>query len=275
MEKMENVGAQLSELGLNTYESRVYFTLITEGISTAKNISDTTGIPYGKVYEIVDSLAKKGFVIMLPTKPIKVQATSPKEAMINIKKDHYRQFKKVENLVEKELEPLFTKTKQFADPRAIFWVLIGRATINRRIEDIIGKAQNNIHIFVSENGLKRLRLFKNILKKLRDSGVKIKIAGTINKNNVEYVKDIGFCDIKHSNGSYNSFFSVDGRECIVFEPTPDDDNLIYGRDLGLWVQSPSFTRFMENFFNANFDKAKDLEHRVKEIKMNGCVKNAN
>ena len=36
----------LSELGLNKYEERVYLTLIEEGVSSAKNISDITGIPW-------------------------------------------------------------------------------------------------------------------------------------------------------------------------------------------------------------------------------------
>ena len=88
----------LSELGLNKYEAKVYLTLITEGISTAKNISDITSIPYGKVYEILNVLASKGFVVTLPTKPMKCQAVSPKELTEIVKKDIRKKWKNLKQL---------------------------------------------------------------------------------------------------------------------------------------------------------------------------------
>ena len=108
----------LSELGLNKYEAKVYLTLITEGISTAKNISDITSIPYGKVYEIINTLASKGLAIVLPTKPMKCQAISPRDSITTLKKDYQEKIEKFETVVLKELEPIFTKSKKFVEPQA-------------------------------------------------------------------------------------------------------------------------------------------------------------
>jgi hypothetical protein len=60
----EIIESTLLELGLNRYEARVYQALIAEGTSTAKTISNITGIPYGKVYEVINSLAAKGFSLL-------------------------------------------------------------------------------------------------------------------------------------------------------------------------------------------------------------------
>ena len=47
--------------------SKLFHFLIAE-------FSDITGIPYDKVYEIVDTLSSKGFTVVLPSKPMKVWA---------------------------------------------------------------------------------------------------------------------------------------------------------------------------------------------------------
>ncbi len=87
MPTTKNILQPLLEIGLSKYESKVYLTLIGEGVSTAKNISDITGIPYGKVYEIINSLSYKGFAMILPTKPMKYRAVSPYQAIQTAKKN--------------------------------------------------------------------------------------------------------------------------------------------------------------------------------------------
>jgi hypothetical protein len=45
---------------------------------------------------------------------------------------------------------------------------------------------------------------------------------------------------------------------MIIDSIPDDDNIIYGRDLGISALSTSFTRFIDNFFTANFNKSKEI-----------------
>jgi DNA-binding MarR family transcriptional regulator len=40
---------QLEALGLNRTEAQIYYVLVSEGACTAKDVSGTLGIPYGKV----------------------------------------------------------------------------------------------------------------------------------------------------------------------------------------------------------------------------------
>ncbi len=53
--------------------------------------------------------------------------------------------------------------------------------------------------------------------------------------------------------------STDGKECMIIEPIPDDDNTVYGRDFGIIASSSSFTTFLDGFFKLNFDKAKEIK----------------
>jgi len=250
--------SSLVGLGLNRYEARVYTTLIEEGVSTAKNISDITGIPYGKIYEIINSLASKGFAITLPSKPIKCQAVSPKKAIRNAKKEIEEKFEKLEKHVDEELEPMFAESRKFVEPKGIFWMINGRANIAKKIDELIEKADKEICIHCSANSISRMVWHKELLKEAKARGVDIKIAGVISNDAVEELKSLDFCDIRRIKSSENNFISVDSKECLVVEPIPDDDNVVYGRDLGMWVNSPSFTKFIYNFYSSAFQKAKSV-----------------
>jgi sugar-specific transcriptional regulator TrmB len=256
----KNMMTPLLELGLNKYEAKVYLTLVAEGTSTAKNISDITGIPYGKVYEIINALANKGFSMILPTKPMKCQAVSPKEAIMAAKERVQQKYKKLERQIVKQLEPMFTETKQFKEPKSIFWVINGRSNVIKKLDELFRKARKSINIYTSTNGLSRLLLQKDILQEVHKKGVEINIAAVTNKEVLEEVKSLNFCNIKHVAEAQNHLFSIDGKECLIVEPIPDDDNIMYGRDLGMWVSSPSFANFLERFFALDFRKARKINH---------------
>src|SRR3989304_4665991 len=52
-------------LGLTDYEMKAYEALIQLGKSTAAKISKLSNVPYGKIYEVLSSLEKKGLVILV------------------------------------------------------------------------------------------------------------------------------------------------------------------------------------------------------------------
>jgi len=173
----------LSELGLNKYEAKVYLTLITEGISTAKNISDITSIPYGKVYEIINTLASKGLAIVLPTKPMKCQAISPRESITTLKKDYQEKIEKFETVVLKELEPIFTKSKKFVEPQGIFWVMKGRSNINKKMEDMIRKEIKQMTEKLVEKGM-----YKSQSEVVRDAIRQLSLKYGMVKTNIEKIR---------------------------------------------------------------------------------------
>ena len=60
--------------GLNLYEVRVWAALLSRGVSTAGELSDISNVPRSRTYDILESLEKKGFVILKLGKPIKFVA---------------------------------------------------------------------------------------------------------------------------------------------------------------------------------------------------------
>jgi sugar-specific transcriptional regulator TrmB len=58
----QEVYAALKEFGLTDYETRAFVALTINGISSAKDISDKTQIPYSRIYDILLNLESQGWV---------------------------------------------------------------------------------------------------------------------------------------------------------------------------------------------------------------------
>jgi len=43
---------ELEMFGLSNYESRAYLSLLQQGLSTAREISDVSKIPFGRIYDV-------------------------------------------------------------------------------------------------------------------------------------------------------------------------------------------------------------------------------
>ena len=72
--------------GLNLYEVRIWTALLSRGVSTAGELSDIGDVPRSRTYDVLESLEKKGFVMMKLGKPIQYLAVEPKEVVERVKK---------------------------------------------------------------------------------------------------------------------------------------------------------------------------------------------
>jgi len=72
---------------LNLYEVKVWTALLSRGTSTAGELSNISDVPRSRTYDILESLEKKGFIIMKLGKPIKFVALKPNEVVERVKKN--------------------------------------------------------------------------------------------------------------------------------------------------------------------------------------------
>ena len=72
---------------LNLYEVRVWTALLSRGTSTAGELSNISDVPRSRTYDILESLEKKGFIVMKLGKPIKFVALKPHEVIERVKKN--------------------------------------------------------------------------------------------------------------------------------------------------------------------------------------------
>ena len=77
---------KLKVFELNSYEAKLWAALLSRGISTAGELSEISNVPRSRTYDVLESLEKKGFVVMKLGKPIRYIALPPEEVIERMKK---------------------------------------------------------------------------------------------------------------------------------------------------------------------------------------------
>ena len=262
----ENFLSKLKDVGLNSYEAKIWTALLSRGVATAGELSDIANVPRSRSYDVLESLEKKGFIIMKVGKPIKYIAVSPSEVIERVKKkihnDTESQLKMLEELqdsnVFNELSMLHTQGVEATDPSELSGSFKGRDSIHNHLEAQIKKARESIVLMTTAQGLERK--YKNIgkqLKKASRNGVKLKIAAPITKENYSYAKELAkFAEVKHID-SPGRLLVVDKEDlsCMLL----DDAEVHSAYDTAVWMKSPIFTNTFLNMLNNSWDKLEDVE----------------
>ena len=76
----ENISV-LKGIGLTLYEAQAYVTLTSLISSTASEISDKSGIPRSKIYDVLKGLVKKNFIEVEDGRPMTYNVKSPVEVL--------------------------------------------------------------------------------------------------------------------------------------------------------------------------------------------------
>ena len=255
---------------LNLYEVKIWTALLSRGVSTAGELSDIADVPRSRSYDVLESLEKKGFVVMKLGKPIKYLAVPPKEVLERVKKnvnDYAKeQIKKLEDLkkteVVDELNTLHTQGIELVEPADLSGSLKGRHNLYNHLELTIRNAEESVSIMTTTQGfMRKIEGFKPTFEKLKKRGVKIRIAAPLTKETAAAVKDIsGVSEVRNTDDKAR-FVIVDGKEVIFMIM---DDNTVHPTyDVGIWVNSPFFSGALEKLFSAAWKNMKPANEVLK------------
>jgi len=252
---------------LNLYEVKLWAALLSRGVSTAGELSDIADVPRSRSYDVLESLEKKGFVVMKLGKPIKYLAVPPAEVVERVKKNmHNEANEKVKRLdtlksseLLKELELLHNQGIELIEPSELSGSIRGRHNLYNQMELAIRESKKSVTIMTTTQGLlRKVEGFKTALEAAKKRGVDIKIAAPITKDAQEVLKDLkGIADVRHIDDVKARFCVVDGKNLLF---TVLDDNEVHPTyDVGIWVNTPFFATALEGLFNMAWDDLKPLK----------------
>ncbi|MDP6642063.1 MAG: helix-turn-helix domain-containing protein [Candidatus Nanoarchaeia archaeon] len=253
---------------LNLYEVRIWTALLSRGISTAGELSDIGNVPRSRAYDVLESLEKKGFVVMKLGKPIKYIAVEPKEVVERAKKlvrmGADDNLKKLDGLkgtaILKELDSLHKTGIEFIDASDLSGAIRGRHNLYTHLETMIKRAEKNVTIMTTAKGLvRKVDALKPELERLAKKGVKIRIAAPVTKESVSAVKDLSkIAEIRNINKINARFCVVDDNEMMFM--VKDDEDVHPTYDIGVWVNTQFFANALGNMFNLAW---KDMQQAEK------------
>ncbi|MEK6840842.1 MAG: helix-turn-helix domain-containing protein [Nanoarchaeota archaeon] len=249
---------------LNLYEVKVWTALLSRGTSTAGELSSISDVPRSRTYDILESLEKKGFIIMKLGKPIKFVALKPGEVVERVKKnlmtDAKERSRRLETLrgdeVLDELNSLFTKGIKFVEPSDLSGSIKGRQNIYNHLDMMIREAQKSVTIATTEEGLNRkFEALMPSFEKCKKRGVKVRIAAPITKNNAKVVKEIRkFAEVRNLDKFKARMTIVDGTQMMFM--LLDDEKFHPNYDVGVWINTEFFAQALEQLFNHSWDSLK-------------------
>ncbi|MDP7282249.1 MAG: helix-turn-helix domain-containing protein [Candidatus Undinarchaeales archaeon] len=245
MKVEDNTQNLLKRVGLNQYESAVYKSLLSRGVSTVGEIAESSKVPRSRVYDVLGSLEKKGFSLAQLGRPVKYAAVKPKMIVDKLKgfaETEYKQqldhLDNVGNDLEKELGKIINTSGKEEGGISI---IRGEDNIQNHIKEMISSAGKSILKVTDNKGLERLHKHHRVhLNSAKKRGVKTRI---ITSNHKAKLPDNfkSFADTRHNKNLNGRFLVKDGKEAF----------LLTSPNAGVWVKG----NYLANSLGQMFEHA--------------------
>lgn len=166
---MRDLIEALYKYGLSPNEAKAYIALVTHGPLNAKKVSLLTNIPFTKIYSVLNSLIKKGWVYKTENlfKP-----KSPREVTREVKNQMMLELDKYAEIIENNLQTIFEARLTAEQPD--LWLIYGEDNIREKLIDMIRYTNKELsialHIHVKD--------IIPMLEMLRKRGINIRILTT-------------------------------------------------------------------------------------------------
>lgn len=245
-----------SAFNLNIYEVKIWTALLSKGVASAGELSDISNVPRSRSYDVLESLEKRGFVLMKLGKPIKYIAVKPEEIFLREKKrlmdDAQSQVSQLE-VVEKtdlfrELQLLFSNGIEHVDIANISGSLKGRSNVYSHLITIINDSKKSVNLVTTSAGLiRKYDKLKESIKKAAKRGVAIRVVTSVTPENRAIIDDLSKV-AKIKNSPINArFCTVDNEQALFM--TNDDKTVHEAYDNALWIKSPYFVNSLNLMFS--------------------------
>ena len=246
----------LENIGLTSYEIRSYTTLLKEGEINASEISEKSGVPYSKIYEVLGLLEEKGWIGSDDSRPTKYFAKSPTTALETTKQSVENEFLKNQSVILTELTSLYEKSGTSEKPD--IWVISGAMNIVAKIMELVENCRSEVLIAIPQAGEEIVKQALPKLRQLNEKGVKITIL-TSDKLDKESVKAISrIAKIKIKSGLFGGGIISDKRYVVILMG-PEISGSKTTDIVAIWADHAGLAGFAKEYFEYLLKDAKEVK----------------
>ena len=254
VEISDNLRRALHNLGLTDYEIKVYAALLECGDSTASRLSDLADVPYSKIYEVLDSLEKKGWVGTEGGRPARYYPKSPITALESSRMRIEKEFKANEEVILSELLPIY-EGRGFKERHDI-WILRGEENILARIKNLLSNCEKELLIaapFITKNLLVTFLPHITYITS-RGGVVKIMVPNDVNYSLVKKLSEIA--DVRLKEQMFGGGIVADSKEVVLL--LGDEKS---GVSFAIWSDHVGLAKFAKNYFEYLWQEAEPPEKK--------------
>ena len=232
----------LQEFGLTDYEIRSYTSLLEMGPATASELSEASGVPYSKIYEVLGSLEKKGWIEMEHGRPSRYYPKPPSVAMEITKSQLESALKTNEALVLDELQPIYEK--KGVRERPDIWIVRGDFNVLAQVRETVEHVQREILAAVPALPDSVAEPLIPLIKTIVERGVKVQLMTMKTPMTETMMKLTKLCEVRVREQMFGGGIIADGREVILLLGQEGDEAI----SLAIWSDHIGLAKFAKNYF---------------------------
>lgn len=239
---------------LNIYEVKIWLAILTRGIASAGELSDISGVPRSRCYDVLESLEKKGFMIMKIGRPIRYLAVDPATVLERVQKNITEETDELASQIEtikdteefRELELLGKSGLNPVDISSMSKSIVGRTNINRHIKEMIAGAVSDVKVVSTEANLDRtMKIIKNVSPLLIKKDIRAELYSPYTN------KAFKFKNLVHrEHVPSTTFVTVDGKEMLFMV---SNEVIVPDFEVAVWIKSPFFVNAMNHLFGQSIN----------------------
>lgn len=242
--KQELINKIKDYFDLNVYETKVWLALLSKGIASAGEISEISGVPRSRTYDVLESLEKRGFALERLEKPVKYIGVKPnvilEKLKNNVKANAEEKVAMLSNIKEtsefEKLEEIYREGINPIKREDVSAAISGKSNIANFLKDLLGQAKEEVIICSNAREIfSKLTLFKNTISPLKKSKIEIKMALSGEEELIKRIASELKLEIK-TVPIDAKFFIVD-RKQILFYLSDTNTN----KDSAIWLNSEFFS----------------------------------
>ncbi len=245
----------LDKIGLTSYEIRTFSSLLKAGEITASDLSQKSGVPYSKIYEVLGSLEEKNWVGSDDSRPTKYFAKSPATALESTKQRLDTEFKENQNVVLSELVPLYEKSG--TSERPDIWVLSGTINIASKILEMVESCKNEVLIALPKASEDLVKQALPKLRLLHDKRVDITIltSDSMDKDSLKAISRVA--KVKVKKGLFGGGIISDKRYVVILLG-PEVGDSTSSDIVAIWADHAGLAGFARVYFEYLLKDAKEV-----------------
>jgi sugar-specific transcriptional regulator TrmB len=264
--------ASLRDLGLSEYESRAYQSLLQTGPTTAKELSRTSDVPMGRIYDVLNSLETQDLVrsqsASRPKKYVAVEPEKALERLLDSKREELEEKIRQYETIAGDLEEQLESTDPVDEP---FWTaaLGAEETVDLLVERLA--AADERIIFVAATPTSRFELdvvgerIADELETALDRGVSVStllhpavvdtLPESVGQSYRRYLQEEQDFEVRTSADVTSTFTLLDRTEICIEVPHPLNPREAFAL---IDLKDSEFARSTEAEFQPRWEESEEL-----------------
>lgn len=260
----------LCDLGLSSYEERAYTALLTLRAATAEEISKESGVPKGRIYDVLNGLESRRLIRVQPnTRPRIHRSIDPEIAVARLLEERKEELAVEQARYESIAAEVASQLGSNKPIDGRFWTAMGGpGEIFRMLAERVGEATDEWWMTgtTAAGGLFGLEQVEegsvNQFVDALDRGVNAKVlltrrlfrelSASLEIMTVREITDHEEVDLRITNEVYNSIDLIDHTDLCVYVADPFDPRSILGVTQ---VDDQEFVRTVETSFKSCWEQA--------------------